>query len=66
MRIQKPYAPPVTYIQYDMAIHYLYRALVNVSIGLSRDLMMYNLIYNIRVSMTKIDIQQLQMKFTTQ
>ena len=41
-----------------MGIHYLDRAVVNVSIRLAQDLMVYRLLGNIRVSMNKIDMQQ--------
>ena len=53
VRIQTPCAPPVTYIQDDMAIHDFDRVMVNISVGLSRDLMVDRIIGNIRVSMTK-------------
>ena len=66
VRNQTPYAPPVTNIQDDMEIHDLSRAMLNVSIGLAHDLMLYRLIGNIRISMTKRDMQQLKIKLTTQ
>ena len=53
VRSQKPYAPHVTHIQDDMAIHDFYRDMVNVLIGLAQYLMVNSLIDNIRVSMTK-------------
>ena len=53
MRSQTPCSPPVTYIQYDMAIHDLDIEIANVSIGLSQDLMVDRLIGNIRVYMNK-------------
>ena len=65
VRIQTPYASSITYIQDDIAIYDFDRAMVNVSIGLFQDLMVDRLMCNIRVSMTKRDIQQLQMKDTT-
>ena len=63
--IQTPYSPPVIYILDDMAIHYFNRYMVNVSIGLAQDLVADRLIGNIRLSMTKRGMQQLQVKFTT-
>ena len=53
VRSQTPCSPPVTYIQYDMAIHDLDIEIANVSIGLSQDLMVDRLIGNIRIFMTK-------------
>ena len=47
-----------------MDIHYLDISMVNISIGLFQDIIVDSLIGNIRVSMTKSDMQQLQMKFT--
>ena len=66
VRIQTPCDPPVTYIQDDMAIYDFYRAMVNLSIILAKDIMVDRLIRNIRVSMTKRDMQQLQIKGITQ
>ena len=57
MTSQTPCAPPVTCIQDDMAIHDCDRAMVNVSIRLSQYLMVDRLIGNIRVSVTKRDMQ---------
>ena len=51
-------ASSMTFIQDYMGIHYLDRAVVNVSIRLAQDLMVYRLLGNIRVSMNKIDMQQ--------
>ena len=53
VRIQTLHAPPVTYIQDDMAIHDFYRAMMNFSIWLAQDLIVDRLVGNIRVSMTK-------------
>ena len=53
VRSQKPCDTPVTYIQYDMAIHDFNRAIVNVSMGLAHYLMVYRLIGNKRFSITK-------------
>ena len=64
-RIQKPCDPPVTYIQDDMAVHDLDRAMVNVSIELAQDILVDRLIENVRVSMKKRDMQKFQMKGTT-
>ena len=66
VRIQTPCAPPVTYIQDDMAIHDFDREMVNVSIRLAQDIMVDRLLNNIRVSMIKRDIQQLKTKVITQ
>ena len=66
VRSQTAFALPFTYIQYDMDIHDFDREIVNVSIRLSEDIMVYRLIGNIRVSMSKRDMQQLQMKGPTQ
>ena len=65
VRIQTPCDPPVTYIQYGMVIHDFNTEMVNVSIGLDQDLMVDRLKGNTRVSMTKMDIQQLKIKGTT-
>ena len=46
-------------------MHDFDRAMVNVSIGLAQDIIVDRLIGKIRVSMTKRDMQQLQMKGTT-
>ena len=53
VRIKTPCDPLVTHIQDGMFIHYFNRAIVNVSIGLAQDLMVYMLIGNIRVSLNK-------------
>ena len=53
VRSQTPCAPPVTYIQYNMAIHDLDIDILNVSIWLAKYLIMDRPIGNIRVSMTK-------------
>ena len=53
VRSQTPCAPPVTYIQDDMAIHDFDIVMVNVSIRLAQDIMVDRIIGNIRVSMTK-------------
>ena len=53
MRIKKPCAQPVTYIQDDMAIHDFDRVMANFSIGLAQYLMVDRLIGNIRGSMIK-------------
>ena len=65
VRIQTPCAPPVTFTQYNMAIHDFNRVILNVSIRLSQYLIVYRLIGNIRVSMTKTYRQKLQIKGTT-
>ena len=65
VKIQITCAPPVTYSQYDMDIHDFNRVMVNVSIVLSQDIIMVRLIGNMRFYVTKRDMQQLQMKFTT-
>ena len=57
VRNQTPCAPPVTYIQDDMAIHDFDRATVNVSFRLYQDIMVDRLIGNIQVSVTKRDMQ---------
>ena len=53
VRIQTPDAPPVTYIRDDMTIYDFDREMLNVSIGLAQDVMVYRLIGDIRVSMNK-------------
>ena len=53
VKSQTPCDPPVIYVQDDMSIHDFDRAMVNVSIRLSQDLVMDKLIWNTRVSMTK-------------
>ena len=53
VKSQTPCATPVTYIPDDMAFHYLDRSMVNVSIGLFKDIMLDRIIGNIIVSMTK-------------
>ena len=50
---QTPCGPPITYIQDNMAIHDFDRAMVNISIGLSQDLMLDRLIRRIFISKTK-------------
>ena len=65
VRIKTPCATPVTIIQNYMANHDFNREMVNVSIGLAQYLIVYRLIGNIRVSMTKIYMQQLKIKGTT-
>ena len=53
LRSKKPCVPPVACIQDEMAIHDLYRAMVNNSIVLAHDLIVDRLIGNIRVYITK-------------
>ena len=53
VRSQTPCAPPVTYIQDDMATNDFDRGMVNVSIELAQDLIVDRVIWNIKVSMTK-------------
>ena len=65
VRIQTPYAPHVAHIQDNMDIHDFGRTMVNISIRLAQDLMVDRLIGNIRVCMTKRDMQQLQIKGNT-
>ena len=65
VRSQTLCAPPATYIQDDMTIHDFNRAMVDVLIELAQDLVADRLIGNIRLSMTKRGMQQLQVKFTT-
>ena len=48
VRSRTPCAPPVICIHDDMGIHDLYRSMVNVSIGLSQDIMLDRLIGNIK------------------
>ena len=47
VRSQTAFDLPVTYIQYDMAIHEFNREMVNVSIRLSQNLMVDRLIWTI-------------------
>ena len=65
VRSQTPCAPLVTCIQDDMAILDFDRAMVIVSFVLAQNLMVESLIGNIRVSMTKIDMQTLQLQGNT-
>ena len=53
VRSQTPCAPPVTYIQDDMAIYDIDIVTAIVSIRLAQDIMVDRMIGNIRVSMTK-------------
>ena len=53
VRSQTPCAPPVTYIQDEIAIHDFNRDMINVSIGLAEDLTVDRIIGNIRVSISK-------------
>ena len=53
VRSQAPCSPPVTYIQYNMAIHDINRDIFNVSISLSHYFMVERLIGNVKVSITK-------------
>ena len=59
MESQTPCASPVIYIQDYMASHDFDRAMVNVAFELAQDIMVESPIGNIRVSMTKRDMQQL-------
>ena len=52
VRSQTRCAPIVTYIQDEMAIHEFDRAMVNLSIGLYQDIIMYRLVGKIRVFST--------------
>ena len=63
--IQTPCAPPVIYVQDNMAIHDLDQAVVNVSIVLTQYLTVYRLIGKIRVFMNENGYIPLQMKGKT-